>query len=45
MRAVEERLCADFCIGHTTIQVENVTPLQRRLVQSQCRGLEQAPSA
>jgi cobalt-zinc-cadmium efflux system protein len=23
MRAVEERLCADFGIGHTTIQVEN----------------------
>jgi len=26
MRAVEERLCADFGIGHTTIQVENCTP-------------------
>jgi cobalt-zinc-cadmium efflux system protein len=26
MRAVEEKLCADFGIGHTTIQVENCTP-------------------
>jgi cobalt-zinc-cadmium efflux system protein len=26
MRAVEERLCADFGIGHTTIQVENHAP-------------------
>jgi cobalt-zinc-cadmium efflux system protein len=26
MRDVEERLCADFGIGHTTIQVENCTP-------------------
>jgi cobalt-zinc-cadmium efflux system protein len=26
MRAVEEKLCGDFAIGHTTIQVENCTP-------------------